>query len=278
VSRATGSVVSGPGSEVTCAACGCRTRLRRHWASLNFFRCGSCEVLFRHPQPADAELEQAYRTHYYLPGVDAQPTYPNTPSAIVEQLLRCLLDHRCVPARAGRVLDFGCGVGDFAEAAMRASLDVDAVEADSLARSVAKARGVRVHGSLEGIPAARRASGYDLIALLDVLEHVREPAALLAALPRLMRKEGVLYISVPNYRSPQARLLGATWDQATNPTHLFLFSPGSLRSALAVAGLRFRYLPCVIPDPRFTPVGRLVSLTVQRLRVSATLRAIAAAR
>jgi SAM-dependent methyltransferase len=263
---------------VRCAACGSWSRPQRHWASRNFFKCGSCGVLFLHPQPSEAELEQAYRTHYYVPGGDAKPVYENTPAALAWQLLRCLGKHYLVPPGGGRLLDFGCGIGDFAEAALHASLDVDAVEADPLARSVAEGRGIRVYGVLEGIPATRRADGYDLIALLDVLEHVREPVVLLGTLRKLLRREGTLYLSVPNYRSPQARILGSRWDQVTNPTHLFLFSAGSLKRALELAGFRLQYLPCLLRDPRFTPPGRLLSLSVQRLRLSATLRVIATAR
>lgn len=266
-------------TDVTCAVCRCATRLWRARLSNAFFRCGTCDVLFRHPQPSDAALEQAYRTHYYVPGPDARPVYANTPAAIGEQVLRCLLERRLVPADAGRVLDLGCGLGDFAAAAMQASLDVDAVEPDRIAGAATQARGVRVYPSLDAIPAARRAQGYDLIALLDVLEHVREPVVLLSALRRLMRPQGVLYLSVPNHRSPQARILGARWDQATNPTHLFLFSPRSVARALGEGGFRFGPFPCVIRDPRFTTApARLLSIAVQRLRLSATLRAVGAAR
>lgn len=260
-----------------CAACGSWTRAQRHWASRNFLRCGSCEVLFLHPQPEEAELEQAYRTHYYVPG-EAKSAYENTPAALAGQLLECFVEHRLIPSSGGRVLDFGCGVGDFAEAGLRAAMDVDAVEADQLARSAAERRGIPVYGSLEAIPATRRVAGYDLVALLDVLEHVREPLGLLAALRSLLRRQGTLYLSVPNYRSPQARVLGSRWDQVTNPTHLFLFSTRSLTRVLELAGFRLQYLPCVLRDPRFTPPGRLLSLALQRLRLSATLRVVAAPR
>lgn len=261
-----------------CAACGRWNRARRHWASRNFFRCGSCGVLFLHPQPSAVELEEAYRTRYYVASGDTRPIYENTPTALAEQLLECFIEHDLVPASGGRVLDFGCGIGDFAQAGMRASLDVDAVETDRLAREVAERRGISVYESLEAIPAAKRADGYDLVALLDVLEHVREPVALIGTLRKLLRRNGALYLSVPNYQSPQARILGSRWDQATNPTHLFLFSARSLARVLELAGFRLQYLPCVLRDPRFAEPARLLSLSLQRLRLSATLRVIAAAR
>lgn len=258
-----------------CLACGSVNRATKKRAGLAFLACASCGVLFVHPQPSDAQLEQAYRERYYPPDGRANPIYENTPRALVDQLVSCLCDHGFLPSRDGLVLDFGCGVGDFAEAAARRGVDVDAVEADRVARTIAARRGVRVYGGLGDIPRERRSRGYDLIALLDVLEHVRDPLSVLTELRALVRIGGVLYISVPNHRSPQARLLGARWDQATNPTHLFLFCPQSLWHLLGRAGFVGSYLPCALRDPRMSVPERVCSVLLQRLRLSATLRILA---
>jgi 2-polyprenyl-3-methyl-5-hydroxy-6-metoxy-1,4-benzoquinol methylase len=234
-------------------------------------------VLFVHPQASDAQLEQAYRERYYPTDVRATAVYENTPRELVDQLVACLRDHGFLPAPGGCILDFGCGVGDFADAAARHGAEVDAVEADPVARALAERRGVRVYGGLADIPRANRSRRYDLIALLDVLEHVRDPLAVLTELRALVRPGGALYLSVPNHRAPQPRLLGARWDQATNPTHLFLFSPRSVGLLLGRAGFVGSYLPRALRDPRMTAPQRACSVLLQRLRLSATLRFVARA-
>ncbi|MBI4513432.1 MAG: class I SAM-dependent methyltransferase [Gemmatimonadetes bacterium] len=201
--------------------------------------------------------------------------YRTTPPALGERLLSCLIRHRIVPAGGGRLLDFGCGVGDFARTAMAAGIEVDAIETDDLARDAAARRGVRAWRTLDELERARGSGAYDVVTLLDVLEHVREPLRLLQILRRVLRPTGALYLSAPNYQSVQARLLGARWDQATNPTHLFLFSPRSMRHLLMAAGFRMAWLSCALRDPTVgTPQG-LLSVLLQHLRLSATLRVVA---
>ena len=260
-----------------CLSCGSVSRAENKWPGLPFFTCPACGVLFAYPQASDAQLEQAYRERYYPADGRANPVYENTPRELVDQLVSCLRDHGFLPLRDARVLDFGSGVGDFADAAARQGAEVVAVEADPVARALAARRGVRVYRALADLPRESVTRRYDLIALVDVLEHVRDPLALLTELRALLRPGGALYLSVPNHRAPQPRLLGARWDQANNPTHLFLFCPRSVRQLLGRAGFAGSYLPCALRDPRMTVPQRAVSVLLQRLRLSGTLRVIARA-
>jgi len=261
-----------------CLGCGSTNPAKKKWTSLPFFTCASCGVLFAYPQPSDEQLERVYREQYYPPeGAGSRPVYENTPRPLVDQLVSCLAHRGVLPSRDGLVLDFGCGVGDFTDAATRRGAAVDAVESDDVARAVAARRGVRAYQRLADIPHERRSRGYDLITLLDVLEHVRDPLALLTELRAMMHAGGACYLSVPNYRAPQARLLGARWDQALNPTHLFLFSAESVRHLLSRAGFVASYLPCALRDPRMTEAQRACSVVLQRFRLSGTLRMLARA-
>lgn len=262
---------------ISCPACGGATRERRRWVRLGFCACDVCQVWFVYPQPAEDELTAAYRSCYYPREPTTAPVYGNTPPALGEQLLACLRRHRFLPARGGRLLDFGCGLGDFARTAMSAGVEVDAVEPDDVARDCAAARGLRIHESLEELERAGGTGAYDVVTLVDVVEHVRQPLRLLRALRRMVRPAGALYLSAPNYQSAQAWVLGARWDQATNPTHLFLFSPAALRHLLATAGFRMAWLRCTFRDPRLAPPQRLLSVALQRLRLTATLRVVAGA-
>lgn len=260
---------------IVCPVCGATTRERRRWSSLDFYECAVCRVLFVHPQPADEQLAAAYRTCYYPADPTAGPVYRNTPPALAANLLGCLTGSAILPASGGRLLDFGCGVGHFARAAAAAGIEVDAVEADDRARGVAAGQGVCVWRTLDELERARGRVVYDVVTLLDVVEHVRQPLHLLQALRRVVRPTGAVYLSAPNHRSAQAGVLGARWDQATNPTHLFLFSPRSMRHVLTAAGFRMTWLPCAVRDPTLPIPQGLLSVVLQRLRLSATMRVVA---
>ncbi|MBI2404330.1 MAG: class I SAM-dependent methyltransferase [Gemmatimonadetes bacterium] len=220
-------------------------------------------------------MAAAYRSWYSPADPTPGARYRTTPPALAERLLACLLRHGIAPPRGGRLLDFGCGVGDFALTAVAAGIDVDAIEPDDVARTSAASRGVRVRRTLEELEREGGSGAYDVITLIDVVEHVRRPLDLLRALRRVVRSTGALYLSAPNYQSAQARLLGARWDQATNPTHLFLFSPGSMRHLLAAAGFRMAWLPGAVRDPTVGTLEGLVSVLLQQVRLSATLRVVA---
>lgn len=113
--------------------------------------------------------------------------------AIINELIR---SHVPLSADA-RILEAGCGTGGNL-ALLAGHGRVDALEYDAQARAVAAARGIADvrEGALPG------AIGfddhrYDLIALLDVLEHVEEDQASLAALRQRLASQGRLLVTVP---------------------------------------------------------------------------------
>jgi SAM-dependent methyltransferase len=116
---------------------------------------------------------------------------------IIDELIR---SH--VPLKDGaRVLEAGCGTGgNLALLASHGTLD--AFEYDSEARELAQAQaddlgiGAIAAGALPG-GIGFGDTGYDLIALLDVLEHVDEDTASLGALGGRLNSDGRLLVTVP---------------------------------------------------------------------------------
>lgn len=112
-------------------------------------------------------------------------------------ILDALIRTRIAPRADARILEAGCGTGgNLAMLARHGS--VDALEYDDDARRHANERGIaRIEpGMLPGrigFDGAR----YDLIALLDVLEHVEEDRASLAALRARLAEGGRILLTVP---------------------------------------------------------------------------------
>jgi hypothetical protein len=61
---------------------------------------------------------------------------------------------------------------------------------------------------------------------------------MLATVHRLLRKDGVLVLTVPNFASLQARIFRARWYHLEVPRHLYHFDPVSLRRLLDRQGFR----------------------------------------
>jgi hypothetical protein len=73
--------------------------------------------------------------------------------------------------------------------------------------------------------------------MVEVLEHVSNPATLLSHARRHLRPGGLLYVTTPHGRGISARLLGTGWSVVSPPEHLQLLSTRGLRCAVERAGL-----------------------------------------
>jgi SAM-dependent methyltransferase len=112
---------------------------------------------------------------------------------------------RCAgPLRGRRVLDAGCGAGEYARALAALGAKVCGVEIDG--EKLAKSRvgaDVRAHlvqGDLERTPFA--SACFDVVLLNEVIEHVPDDAAALREAFRLLRPGGALVVFAPNRLFP----------------------------------------------------------------------------
>jgi SAM-dependent methyltransferase len=116
------------------------------------------------------------------------------------QVLAELIAREAMPPRGGRILEIGCGTGHNLEMLGRFGT-LDAVELDDEARALAERRlGRRVMSSrlpeLEGIENGT----YDLIAALDVIEHIDDDVAAIAAIARKLKSGGKFVMTVPAHQ------------------------------------------------------------------------------
>lgn len=133
-----------------------------------------------------------------------------------------------------RILEAGCGTGGNLSMLSRYG-QVQAMELDDLARQMANAKGVAqvVSGELPNkVPFQQEQ--FDLIALLDVLEHVEDDRNTLKVLGSLLKPGGVLLISVPAFP-----FLWSAHDEVHHHKRRYLL--GELKSKLGSASLEVVY-------------------------------------
>lgn len=176
---------------------------------------------------------------------------PQGPQKPLHALNPVRLDY--VAARAAlkdaEVLDVGCGGGLLSEALARAGARVTAIDlAPDLVR-VAKLHGlesgVKVDYQVKAVEtmAAERPAGFDAVTCMEMLEHVPDPAAVLAACATLLRPGGRLFVSTLN-RTPAAfalAIVGAEYIARLLPrgTHQYrdFIRPSELAAWLRAAGV-----------------------------------------
>lgn len=113
------------------------------------------------------------------------------------------------PLAGKRALDVGCGAGLLCEPLSRLGANVTGI--DAAAQNVAAAR-AHAAGSglainyLAGDVSALALSGFDLVCSLEVIEHVADKQAFVAALATALAPDGLMVLSTPN-RTARSRLL-----------------------------------------------------------------------
>jgi len=142
------------------------------------------------------------------------------------------------PAATGPVLEVGSGLGYLTWSLHTAGYRVRGLELSRHAVEAARARfgdHYAVHDVSRADPAV---DGADLVIMTEVLEHVTDPAALLASIARLLRPGGTALVTTPN-KSAAPR--NAYWLTDNPPVHLWWFSETTLRLLAARAGLRVTF-------------------------------------
>jgi SAM-dependent methyltransferase len=134
------------------------------------------------------------------------------------------------------VLDIGCGDGAFLRRLVAAGWTgpVHGFEPGHAAAERARARGLVIEEkTFEQLDAEAE---FDLIVMRHVIEHVREPRAVLDRVHRALKGGGLAYIATPDERALSARLFGRYWHGYDPPRHLWVFRPDGIRRLLEEAG------------------------------------------
>lgn len=163
-----------------------------------------------------------------------------------------------------RVLDVGCGGGLLCEAFARAGARVTGID---LAPGMVEV--ARLHAAEQGLDIDYRVcdaetleSGFDIVSGMEMLEHVPDPARMVATLARLVRPGGEVFVSTinRNLKSFLMAIVGAEYLLRLIPrgTHEYerLIRPAELARWARTAGLQVREIAGLEFDP-FTEHCRL---------------------
>ena len=223
------------GAPPRCIVCGDAPVAVFARAELEVVRSPGCGLEWQSPFPSEARLRELYAGDYFERwGARDAAAYARvramkhaTHGAFLREIARL--------RSGGRLLDVGCATGFLLEIAEQQGFDSFGLDPNPQAARIARERfGERVQpGELDS--AAFPGIAFDVVTLIDVLEHVPDPAALLSRVYERLAPGGVLAAVLPNAASLVHRLLGPRWPHYA-PEHLFFWTPRALERQLAAAG------------------------------------------
>jgi 2-polyprenyl-3-methyl-5-hydroxy-6-metoxy-1,4-benzoquinol methylase len=183
-----------------------------------------------------------------------------------------------IPPEARSVLEIGCGAGRLGEALKRRQpARVVGVELDPEAAAAAGQRlDLVVTGDIEQEQLGFAEGRFDCVICADVLEHLRQPQAVLGRLRRWLCADGRLVVSLPNVQhySVVEGLLDGNWTYEPagllDRTHLRFFTRQTIEELFRKSGFDIEQLEtvCLPPDQERLEAARGTALPLGRLTLS----------
>lgn len=211
-------------------------------------QCRGCGLVYLDKRPADSELSRIYPDNYHAFEFSAERF------GLVYRVRRRLEGRRLLRAAKGlpddaRILDVGCGDGfhlgllrDFGQR----SWHVEGVDSDPRATTRARDNGLDVHhGTVESVELAE--SSFDLVLLIQTIEHVADPQAVLRRMRDLLRPGGRLLIVTDNTGSPDFTAFKRRhWGGYHFPRHWHLFNENALRMIAGDCGMEVETVATIV--------------------------------
>ncbi|MBW2232987.1 MAG: class I SAM-dependent methyltransferase [Deltaproteobacteria bacterium] len=212
-------------------------------SSLQNYRCQGCGSVFvGNPVDSD-ELGIAYGS------MDADRYFDEIEIENKRKMRGAIERLDALVSRSARLLDVGAGNGQFIELLDEAGysdLSAHEIPGGNLSKIGAVACEVYEDFDYSLLPS----NTFDVVTLLDVVEHVIEPQSLVDACARVLKPDGLIYFHTPVVTRidrlmhhmqalPGLRKVGAMWQRGrTSIFHLENYTPGSLTLILERAGFR----------------------------------------
>lgn len=200
------------------------------------FQDSDTGLLYTVPQPLDS-LGKYYESENYISHTDSKKTIFERFYQIAKSInLNNKLNLINEVSKGKKILDYGCGVGDYLEFMQKNGYDVLGMEPNEAARKIAQTKigqSKVISKELKNIN-----EKFDVITLWHVLEHIPNLNEIIGELKNHLTYNGVLIIAVPNHQSYDAKYYGKYWAAYDVPRHLWHFSDKSMSNLLSHFGMK----------------------------------------
>ncbi len=192
----------------------------------SILKCKRCGLSRTHPRP-----EPDYEGPEGIPTRDMKTEKLARKFAM--NILKQILPHK----KSGKLLDIGCGKGMVLYCAKQLGFDPTGIELSKTDSEYAR-KFLGVKAITRNIFKADIREKYDVIVMNHFLEHIEDPAKILAKAKSLLREGGIIFIGLPNVDSAWRKIQGETWYPYQHKQHIWHYGPSTLKKILDQSGLR----------------------------------------
>ncbi|MCI0470801.1 MAG: class I SAM-dependent methyltransferase [Candidatus Aminicenantes bacterium] len=191
--------------------------------------CKACGFVFSNPYAGEEEL-----TRFYSMIEDRE--YSSETEGRAKNFKTILRRLNKIRKPGNKLLDIGAASGIFLHLAEQEGYEISGIEPSQfLVQEAQRLFGIELfQGTIADF---RSPEKFAVITLLDILEHLPEPAEFMKQLDRFMLEDGIIVIVTPDINSFAARLTGRRWWHY-RIAHVDFFNLASLRYLLADCGYR----------------------------------------
>jgi 2-polyprenyl-3-methyl-5-hydroxy-6-metoxy-1,4-benzoquinol methylase len=195
-------------------------------------RCRGCGLTYVNPRLAPAQGLRTYSVEEEAAYFQATQADREADNTLLLQRIETLL------GGAGRLLDVGCGDGLLLAQAQSRGWEPWGLEvSEALVTQIRDRHRLMdvFYGMLS--KAAYPSAFFDAIVVVNVIEHLRDPAETMASVARIVRPGGIVAVHTPNVDSLEARWRGPAWHHYEPLEHFYYFGPNTLGLLLEKSGL-----------------------------------------
>lgn len=210
--------------------------------------CSICGLQQTQPQPEPETIGRYYETTNYI---SHKERAANLIDFIYLQTrkftLRWKLSVIQQLSKKKKLLDFGCGAGDFLNYCLSKGYDASGYEPTAPAAKIAETKThTKVYTELHQIEPF-----YSIITLWHVLEHVQKLNETILHLKSILEKDGIIFIAVPNHNSHDATIYNQYWAGYDVPRHLWHFDKITMNQLMAKHNLKIIQIMPMKLDPYY---------------------------
>ena len=191
-------------------------------------KCNQCSLVFTNPIPTRDHLGSYYESSEYLSHKPEQKSLRNFVYRLVRKI-NINRKYRLVSGyqASGSLLEIGIGTGELLNHFNQNGWETTGIEPNESARKYAISNyrlDVFEENKLNALPE----NSFDVIMLWHVMEHVYDLHERMQQIKRLLKKNGFVFIAVPNLRSPDFKKYKEYWAGLDVPRHLYHFTESSV--------------------------------------------------